>query len=170
MKIDLDSLFNHDSDGASTKTCTVTLDMTELVYNTGNYHISNIEPISFEVTKNGKDDFSITGNVSMTLRMQCDRCLIETYAPMNFPVEYDINLVEEAEESYINGRTILVQELLYPDMLMNVPAKVLCRQDCKGLCHVCGHNLNESDCGCDRFVPDPRMAVISDIFKKFDNK
>ena len=42
-----------------------------------------------------------------------------------------------------------------------------CKEDCKGLCPVCGTNLNEKECGCDRTVADPRMAAIQDIFKNF---
>jgi len=42
--------------------------------------------------------------------------------------------------------------------------KILCREDCKGVCPVCGQNRNERDCGCDTFVPDPRMAAINTIF------
>ena len=41
--------------------------------------------------------------------------------------------------------------------------KFLCRPDCKGLCSVCGKDLNEGACGCDTFVPDPRLAAIRDI-------
>ena len=48
--------------------------------------------------------------------------------------------------------------------LVNMPVKVLCKPGCKGICKQCGHNLNEGECGCDTFVPDPRMAAIKDIF------
>ena len=42
----------------------------------------------------------------------------------------------------------------------------LCKPDCKGLCPVCGHDLNEGDCGCDRFVPDPRLAALQQLIDK----
>ena len=45
--------------------------------------------------------------------------------------------------------------------------KVLCKDNCKGICSRCGANLNKGDCGCDTWVPDPRMAAIQDIFKQF---
>ena len=44
--------------------------------------------------------------------------------------------------------------------------KILCKEDCKGLCSVCGKDLNEGKCDCDTFVPDPRMAAIMDIFRE----
>ena len=57
--------------------------------------------------------------------------------------------------------------LVYDEILIGFPMKVLCREDCRGICAVCGANLNEGECGCDRTVPDPRMAVIRDIFNNF---
>ena len=50
---------------------------------------------------------------------------------------------------------------------MNWPAKVLCGEDCKGICPVCGANRNEKDCGCDTVVLDPRMQKFQDVFKDF---
>ncbi|MBO4749763.1 MAG: DUF177 domain-containing protein, partial [Lachnospiraceae bacterium] len=58
------------------------------------------------------------------------------------------------------------ETLLYNELMENWPAKILCKEDCKGLCPVCGKNLNEGECGCDRFVPDPRLAGIQDLFKR----
>ena len=63
-----------------------------------------------------------------------------------------------------------VDKMLYLEIMLNIPGKVLCREDCKGICTVCGCNLNDGECGCDRFVPDPRMSAINDIFEKFNKK
>ena len=48
---------------------------------------------------------------------------------------------------------------------MAIPVKILCKEDCKGICSVCGSNLNEGECGCDRFVPNAAFAGLSDLFK-----
>ena len=45
--------------------------------------------------------------------------------------------------------------------------KVLCSEDCKGICNVCGQNLNEGTCDCEDTGLDPRMSVIRDVFKNF---
>ncbi len=161
MRINLDSI-------TSRKACTVTLDMTSYTLRDGSCDISNIEPVSFEVTKTGKDEYSVVGSLSMTLLIPCDRCLTPTDVSVSFDFDYVVDVSKDSDCEYLDGKELLVEELLYPDMLMNMPVKVLCRQDCRGLCHVCGSNLNNGDCGCDRDVLDPRMAVISDIFKKFD--
>ena len=55
-------------------------------------------------------------------------------------------------------------------LTFNMPTKILCKPDCKGICKVCGKNLNEGDCGCDQFVPDPRMAAIKDIYDAFNKE
>ena len=56
------------------------------------------------------------------------------------------------------------------EISFNMPTKILCKPDCKGICKVCGKNLNEGDCGCDQFVPDPRMAAIKDIYDAFNKE
>ena len=60
-----------------------------------------------------------------------------------------------------------MDELILEEVIPLLPTKVLCDEDCRGLCPVCGTNLNKEECGCDRTVKDPRMAAIQDIFKNF---
>ena len=64
----------------------------------------------------------------------------------------------------MNGYELDTEILIYNELLMSLPMKVLCKETCKGLCPVCGKNRNDGECGCDTFVPDPRMAAIKDIF------
>ena len=72
---------------------------------------------------------------------------------------------EEIDDlSFMEGYQLNTETLLYNEILENWPAKILCKDDCKGLCPVCGKNRNDGDCGCDTFVPDPRMAAIKDVF------
>ena len=73
--------------------------------------------------------------------------------------EEGLNLVEE--------NALLLDDLIVNEVLMNWPVKVLCKEDCKGICPVCGANRNEKDCGCDTVVLDPRMQQFQDVFKDF---
>jgi uncharacterized protein len=57
--------------------------------------------------------------------------------------------------------------LVVNEILVNWPTKVLCKEDCKGICPVCGKNRNLYDCGCDTVVLDPRMQQFQDVFKDF---
>ena len=71
---------------------------------------------------------------------------------------------DEDEQYFMNGYEMDVETLIDNEMIMSMPMKVLCKETCKGLCPVCGKNRNLGECGCDTFIPDPRMAAISDIF------
>jgi uncharacterized protein len=68
----------------------------------------------------------------------------------------DANLNEE----WYAGREIDLGPVVREQILLALPPYPLCREDCKGLCPVCGQNLNERECGCDRHVPDPRWAGL----------
>ena len=75
-------------------------------------------------------------------------------------------IVEEFDDdmNFMEGYHLDVDVLVDNEILLNWPMKILCTESCKGICKVCGKNLNDGDCGCDDFVPDPRMAAIKDIF------
>ena len=87
--------------------------------------------------------------------------------------EIDMKLSEEEriealdESSFIQNKELDTDKLLHNEVLINWPMRVLCKEDCKGICSRCGANLNQGSCDCDTADLDPRMAVISDIFKNF---
>ena len=80
-------------------------------------------------------------------------------------------IVPDADEEYSffseDYRELNLDRMVHDEILVNWPDKVLCRENCKGICPVCGQNLNDKDCGCDRVVLDPRMAKFQDIFNEF---
>ena len=83
-----------------------------------------------------------------------------------------MNLTEEEraaeldEQFYIEGYNLDVDQLVGNELTLNLPMKVLCREDCKGICSRCGTNLNRGTCDCAGMSLDPRMSVIQDIFKQ----
>ena len=78
----------------------------------------------------------------------------------------DSDKVDEIDElSYFEDCNIDMDALLKKELMGLVPIQILCRDDCKGLCKVCGTNLNHGTCNCDDFVPDPRLSVFNDILK-----
>ena len=102
--------------------------------------------------------------------MPCDRCLKSVKVPLNVNFMQEVYAPdalpqeEQDAQSFVEGYELDVEALVKSEILVNMPVKVLCKPDCKGICKVCGHDLNEGECGCDTFVPDPRMAAIKDIF------
>ncbi len=66
-----------------------------------------------------------------------------------------------------SGRgSIELDELVRDTLLAAQPLSNICKPDCKGLCPVCGANLNHGDCGCNTFVPDPRLAALQEFMTK----
>jgi uncharacterized protein len=116
----------------------------------------------------------------------CGRCL--TPVSVEVPVEFEVTLVpadeyrdeaapedgdkgpvggsfapEDAEEETYTGKVIDLDPIVREQILLAVPGYPVCDEGCKGLCSVCGANLNERDCGCDRRVPDPRWAGLKNL-------
>ena len=90
-----------------------------------------------------------------------------------FDQEIDMNASDEDrvkdldEQSYLSGYNLDADMLVCNELSLYLPMKVLCKDNCKGICSRCGANLNYGTCGCDTRSLDPRMAVIQDIFKQF---
>lgn len=178
MKLDLSGLF---PDGArlqktdkagrgAERRYTVMLDMDTFELGQASYPIEDKEPIELYVSRSGRSSIHIEGRVSLTLVIPCDRCLDETRQTLSFELDRDVDFEAEDKEedtSFADGYTIDVDGFIFPEIVLNMPVKVLCGEECKGICRVCGKNLNRGSCGCDTFVPDPRMAAINDIFSQF---
>ena len=118
----------------------------------------------------------ITGNAKLTIVIPCDRCLEEVEVPfeLEFTKKVDTGTSDEDQESdefdesnYIDGYALDVDKLVCNEVLIGWPTKILCSEDCKGICNVCGQNLNHGTCDCEDTSLDPRMSVIRDVFKNF---
>jgi len=112
--------------------------------------------VSGEIIKSG-ENFVARGKVSCPRSFVCDKCLVE--ASEEFSCEFEEVLTDEEVAESVADITELVRDIF----LANLPMQNLCRADCKGLCPVCGKNLNEGDCECGRFVEDPRLAVLKNL-------
>ncbi|MDD6810602.1 MAG: DUF177 domain-containing protein [Lachnospiraceae bacterium] len=135
------------------------------------YELVGKSPIVFTFKALGKGKARIDGQAEVTLAMNCDRCLkpVQKKIVLDFSREVYapdvIGMSEEADDqSFMDGYQLNVDDLLINEIIINWPMKVLCKPDCKGICRQCGKDLNTGACSCDTFVPDPRMAVIKDIF------
>ena len=152
------------------ETATVPLEMTSFKSRLGEFSITEKSPVAFDFTNIGEGKARVAGSLEMTFDTSCDRCLTEV--PTKLVLQFDRivtspDVVAEDEEDdpeFMEGYQLNVEAFVYHEILLNWPAKILCKEECKGVCPVCGQNLNIEDCGCDTFVPDPRMAAIKDIF------
>lgn len=110
----------------------------------------------------------LCGTVQCELTSPCARCL----APVreDFSAEVDQAVVTESgeteEEAILSvGGTIDLLETAENALLPDLPLRLLCKEDCRGLCPVCGKDLNEGECGCEKKAVDPRLAGLADFFK-----
>lgn len=125
------------------------------------------------ITNTGRA-YRLTGTISCTKSFDCDRCL--EHAVQQQVHEFDEEFqrgakpFEDSESqstdvNYFEGESIDITALVRDTLLAAQPMSNICREDCQGLCLICGANLNHGDCGCDRFIPDPRLAALKDFFK-----
>lgn len=136
---------------------------------TESFQILRQTPVTFVFTNLAPGKVRVEGEAEVVLDMQCSRCLkdVEQEIRLFFTVDVvspEIPLEEADDQTFMEEYQLNVESLLSNEILMSLPTKVLCRPDCKGICRVCGKDLNLGECGCDTFVPDPRMAAIKDIF------
>jgi len=118
----------------------------------------------------------IKGRVESCAQVDCDRCLRPIQLPVDseFSLEYirdseyeSTQTAELTEElmsvSVFDGETIDVDEIAREQIILAVPTRSLCREDCKGFCEQCGADKNAGDCACADQVIDPRWAALKDL-------
>ena len=112
----------------------------------------------------GGTAFLLDGCLTAKARLPCGRCL----SPVDVDIDFDFD--EEFEEEDYPGEDAVVDltEIASQVWLTALPMRVLCRDDCKGLCPVCGKDLNEGDCGCPDEGADPRLEALRGFFPKED--
>jgi DUF177 domain-containing protein len=72
----------------------------------------------------------------------------------------------EADIGFYRGDGLLLEDVLREQVLLAVPAKTLCSEDCKGLCPHCGRNLNQGTCDCREERTDPRWDALKQVRDK----
>ena len=121
------------------------------------------------------EEVNVSGSLQTSVELRCDRCLGPVPVPVN--VDFVANFVRagdltaEAKElhdadlevSVYDGDSLDVDELVREQILLALPARQLCRADCRGLCPSCGKNLNTESCDCARHETDPRWAALADL-------
>lgn len=149
----------------------ISLDMDVFTYSGERHSIIFKEPVSMTFTNLAIGKVLIEGNGKLSIDMKCDRCLNAVPYEMDLQFSYEVfspekisELEEDDEQNFMEGYELNVVNLVNNEILMSWPMKVLCKPQCKGICTVCGKDLNTGECGCDTFVPDPRWAALKDIF------
>lgn len=117
----------------------------------------------------------VDGNIHTELEIKCTRCLhkiertfeiaFETawVAPENFSDAEELELTkEDLDVSIVENNQINLAEIVREQILLNLPEKILCAEDCQGLCPQCGVNLNLMNCSC-LSEKDSRLIILESL-------
>lgn len=142
------------------------------------FKVASPVKLAFDIHKD-KSTFRLVGSTETTLEVPCSRCL----EPLTLPVHASFDLryqphstnvgndEEEIEEddlttAFYQNDEIDLGQLMREQFYLALPMKPLCSENCKGLCPVCGTNLNTGNCDCKRDWEDPRLAALKEIRTK----
>jgi uncharacterized protein len=141
----------------------------DFVFDNGGVKYTSVDGLKCNISlkRLTRNEISIEGTSNIALVIPCDRCTKEVATDINTQFNRTINLHNEEDSAFLNGAELDLLKFLSLEILQEFPQKVLCTDECKGLCYQCGANLNNQDCTCDRGHIDIRMAHLKDLF---DNK
>ena len=134
----------------------------------------------FCAVKKMRETVFIDGILEATVASNCCRCLEATNFPIKSTFKYTFipaenRLMEEElssedlEYGFYQDDVINLDGLIFEQIVLQIPIKVLCTDTCKGLCPHCGININMASCGCHAEFIDERLAVLKKV-KVLDNK
>ena len=145
------------------------VDLSDLRYGTS-YPVS--EPVvASGVVRNTAGVLMMTGSSTTCIHGVCDRCASDFDREINFPIE--VVLVtelanEENEDEWVfplEGDSADLEDIIRTIFVLNLDSKLLCKDDCAGLCCRCGKNLNDGPCNCQKEL-DPRFAALRQLLEK----
>src|SRR5579884_1105471 len=126
-------------------------------------------------------DIRLRAKYQGQVEVACARCL----EPVEHALKGDFDLIfrplgvdsgasehsistDETEIGYYQKSGLVLEDVLREQVLLSLPARTLCRQDCKGLCPRCGRNLNNEPCVCEDQPSDPRWSALSDLRSRLE--
>lgn len=129
------------------------------------------QPVKFSgKLVNNSGILELEGRMTTGYTAQCFRCLTEIAGKIDIKVDEDFVNSSSAkkgeDEVYTyEGNVLEIDKALKDNIVLNTPMKMVCSENCRGLCPKCGANLNEKECGCKEDTLNPHMAVLKDYLK-----
>ena len=148
-----------------------------IIYCDSTYNLASPINLIGKISKNAKDEIRIVADVDFILIDHCSRCLEPVEVPISYTIDgflvsegFDEDLFEDYDAFIIETEEVDLVKIIEQTLDFNLPSKVLCKEDCKGLCSGCGANLNKETCSCSEIASDeddidPRFAKLKDMFK-----
>lgn len=161
MILDLEPIFNNEG---MVKEFDYELDLSDR-------ELSGVMPFTSPVKVSGSVG-NYTGIVEMradatfSLDLDCDRCAKPISVPLQIRIFHTLvtHLNDESNDELllVNELRFDLDELVTEDIFLDLPAKFLCSEDCKGICPKCGKDLNEGSCSCEKEI-DPRLEALKQL-------
>ncbi len=136
-------------------------------------------PLRFsgQVENTGKT-LAVSGVIDTKVELPCSRCMKNIAYKATVPFheiftnikDLTVNSNGEEEVFLFEGDEIDISSQVTRAILLELPMKILCREDCKGLCPKCGVNLNFEECRCTSDTVDPRFAVLEKLLNQSSTK
>jgi len=130
--------------------------------------------ISCQVSKI-REKINVKGEIATEFDLECRRCLERFKLPVkvefkytflphpgNFDEDLELNY-EELGINYYSGDTIDIDDIIVEQIILQIPISPLCRESCKGLCKICGINLNVVECGHKAETKESAFAKLKDL-------
>ena len=118
----------------------------------------------------------LTLTASVVYHAECARCLEPVSGDFAVQLERTVaaegTLTEEQLEENVDEYAVIedgkldLDEAIREELLLSFPMRILCQEDCPGLCPKCGKPKRFGDCGCPTWEPDPRLAVLKQLLDK----
>jgi uncharacterized protein len=172
MRIEVDQL------ESSGKTFAHTYEPEELILDEEGARLLEPPQIRGRASRKG-EEVRLRGQITARAEVDCDRCLKSIAVPIE--TEFDATYIPASEYaaketaelqaedlllSVYEGEAIDVDEIVREQILLALPARVLCTEDCKGFCPVCGSDRNTNACQCEEKETDPRWAALKNLVNR----
>lgn len=133
-----------------------------------NKQVQRIAPIEADLVATSDEGICrVQGLLQTTLRYQCSRCLGEFESTVKMPFDEQFSERTKREDiNVVKGWQVELDPYIEETVNLAVEFRPLCRADCRGLCPICGINLNHEQCSCDQKVTDPRWTALKDLLLK----
>lgn len=130
-------------------------------------------PIEYQMTFYKVDqDLELSLSIHYNYRSICSRCLKPVSEFVESTVNYRLTTTSNEADSEIEEtvqinslQSIPVDDLVISQVITSIPSKVLCKEDCKGICPTCGKDLNSGECSCQKESGNIQFDVLKDLFK-----
>ena len=109
----------------------------------------------------------LDAQITYVFEAPCDRCGVDYAKKHTLHIQKSLAPSIEGEDSdsilLTPDMKLQLDELVYSEVIVSLPMKHLCKEDCKGICPKCGKNLNEGKCDCPEKEIDPRLSALAEL-------